>query len=105
MQVGREVEVHNRPGAFVAVDKACCQLWGEMREGCLGLGQAWGQQRGPHSPCITHTGMGRQRAVKHGDGRKRKSAFRGLKQEDQQPIFNGSFECEVSPMLKKARGE
>lgn len=55
----------------------------------------------PASPILAWGG----RAVKHGDGRKRKSAFRGLKQEDQQPIFNGSFECEVSPMLKKARGE
>lgn len=29
----------------------------------------------------------------------------GLKREDQWSIFNHSFECEVSPTLKKAPGE
>lgn len=31
--------------------------------------------------------------------------FAGLKREDQGSIFNHSFECKVSPVLKKAPGK
>lgn len=38
-------------------------------------------------------------------GGKEGREFTGLKGEDQRSIFNCSFECEVSPMLKKAPGK
>lgn len=50
------MEVHSRPGAFVAVGKACCQLWGAMREGCSGAGPGLGAAVGSPLPRITHSG-------------------------------------------------
>ena len=77
------------------------------------LGQQWGDPglaAPPTSPLHHPIADGRaggagERPVGVRGGRKEEKEFAGLKREDQRPIFNCSFECEVSPMLKKAPGK
>lgn len=46
-EVGREIETQDRPIAFIPTNKACYQLWEEMRRGCSqGRMRSWGRSGG-----------------------------------------------------------
>lgn len=61
-------------------------------------------QAPPITPITAHGGAGGV-GVRPVGGGKEEREFAGLKQEDRPSIFNCSFECEVSPVLKKAPGK
>lgn len=64
-------------------------------------GGPWGPPFPPYHPRWQQEQAAEPAGVQGGGRRE----FGGLKQEDQQPIFNSSFECEVSLVLKKAPGK
>lgn len=46
--MGREIKIQNRPIAFIPANKACYQLWEEMKEGCSrGRVKSWGGSGDP----------------------------------------------------------
>lgn len=96
--MGREIKIRNRPIAFILANKACYQLWEEMREGCSqGRVRSWGTSgdsrlvaRQPPPSALHHPtadggagGAGQRPAGMWGGGQEERE-FAGLKWEDQQ---------------------
>lgn len=84
--MGREVDIYNRPIAFIPANKACCQL-GEKMKGMLQeldevLKQQWGDAAFAAGQNPTAAGGTRGAEMGMWGGGKEEREFAGLNQED-----------------------